>query len=204
MPNFHSQRAPVTTPVHERLAPAKSVECAGLERIGGFAFARKIPSITIAQRWVVTAQDGTARTAYRLHERPAPRAMAQLRDLIGREAPHMIPIDEIIIDETRHVWLITPYLGDWSGMLSLEEALVAKGGQLPVLEATRAITHIRAALDSSQTLGVALPNLTIDQLILCPRGTLAVELPGVAEILESPGEASTPMRWVQADRKSVV
>jgi len=112
----------------------------------------------------------------------------------------MIPIDEIIIDETRHVWLITPYLGDWSGMLSLEEALVAKGGQLPVLEATRAITHIRAALDSSQTLGVALPNLTIDQLILCPRGTLAVELPGVAEILESPGEASTPMRWVQAER----
>ncbi|MEQ9617004.1 MAG: hypothetical protein RLN60_03105 [Phycisphaerales bacterium] len=166
------------------------------ETLGPLVLTTRLDSLTIAERWAaVDRETGVASLAYRLHERPLPRALARLRGRVNDDRPHLLSIRAVHTDESRHVWLVCPYLGDASGVLTLESAMRRQGEALPAIEAAHAVAHIRAALSSLRAAKLAHPNLTLDQLIVCPRGSLHIELPGVATILDEPAhrDASTPL-----------
>ncbi|MBN4060240.1 hypothetical protein JYT11_00155 [Planctomycetaceae bacterium AH-315-I19] len=200
MPQSASHRAhrvptETTNPSHVSRALPTEYRPERLERLGGLgeiALGDRMETLTIAERWSATdGATGTARLAYRLHERPTPRALVRLRSLPGANPAHLVPVESISIDETNHAWIVCPYLGDVSGVLSLEAALGRHGGTLPILETAQAVAHIRSAFASLRGLGLTHPNLTLDQIILCPHGKLHIELAGVASILDAPAAMDT-------------
>ena len=159
---------------------------------------RRIGSLAIAERWLLVAPGVASLTGYRLHERPTPRALARLQTLIGAVHPHVVTIESVVEDESRHVWLTTPYMGHGGGdgewMTSLERLLARRGGRLPALEVTPAVDHIRTALSSIRAMRLSHPGLSLDQIVVCARGMLHVELAGVSALLESPSDVSYSTR----------
>ena len=78
----------------------------------GARLERSIGSLTIAERWTLRSEDGSTGMAYRLHERPTPRALVRLRSLAGQGLSHCVPIESVVEDDARRVWLVAPYLGE--------------------------------------------------------------------------------------------
>lgn len=155
---------------------------------------RHVGSLAIAERWLLIAPDMASRTGYRLHERPTPRALGRLRTLVGAVHPHVVTIESIVEDESRHIWLTTEYLGDAEGVTSLEALLACRGGRLPALEVAQAVDHLRTALSSIRAMRLSHGGLTLDQVVVCPRGRLHVELAGVSSLLDSPSDVSYSTR----------
>ena len=145
--------------------------------IDGRTPCRHLGSLTIADRWLLLKDRREPRIGYRFHERPTPRAIARLRAAAGVHRPHTLQTESIIEDETRHVWLVTPYIGDAGGLISLDKLAAHRGGRLPVLEVTQAVHQIHAALQSIRDARLHHPDLTFDQILICHRGMLHIELP---------------------------
>ena len=86
-------------------------------------------------------------------------------------------------------WVVTPYTGSHDGLTTLENLLEAKGGQASPYETERAVTQILEAAAYAHARGHAHGQITMDQVFVCRRGSLTIELYGLERRLRVQGPA---------------
>lgn len=117
--------------------------------------------------------------------------------------PHALKIQQFTFDITGQAWVITPYAGDADGLRTLSRHLRMKGGQCKPVEAERAVHQLLSVLaiahgggslqppapqaDGPASIARAVPchgPITMDEILVDRRGSLLIELYGLARAME--------------------
>jgi hypothetical protein len=96
---------------------------------------------------------------------------------------HVLPIEQFAVLSVDEAWAISPYLGDHDGLLLLSDLVADKGGVLPELETRRAVSQLLAAADDASRSGVSHGPLSLDEVQIDRRGSVHIELYGLAASL---------------------
>lgn len=98
-------------------------------------------------------------------------------------AAHVLPIEAFSLDLKRGGVLVTPFVGDAGGLVTLGGLLAAKNGRMPVPEVRRALTHLLEGLESIHRAGLVDGALGIERCLVDTRGRIRLELPGLGWLL---------------------
>jgi hypothetical protein len=121
--------------------------------------------------------------------------------------PHALRIQQFTFDITGQAWVITPYAGDADGLRTLTRHLRQKGGQCKPDEAERAIHQLLRVVAMAHGGGALQPPtpptgsdaaaptravpchgpITMDEILVDRRGSLLIELYGLARALDQAG-----------------
>ncbi len=137
-----------------------------------------------ARRWAaVNDAQASGHLVYTLelakHRLNARRFVAALERISRVHQQHLLPVEAYSLDDELGGCVVTPYLGDPGGVVTLEELLDAKGGRLGPLEVQRAVTQLLGGIAHAHAQGVADGNLWLDRVHVDPRGSLLIELLGL-------------------------
>jgi hypothetical protein len=123
--------------------------------------------------WVRGAED-------RPRQRRVLHALERASEL---QHPHILPIEAFSTDNRGLPWCVTPFTGDHTGILALDRLLRLKGGFLATGEAKRAIDQLLEASVFAHERGHRHGPLTMSEVHVDRRGSLSVELYGLAHLL---------------------
>ena len=129
--------------------------------------------------------------------------------------PHALRIQQFTFDITGQAWIVAPFAGDADGLRTLTRHLRQKGGQCRPDEAERAVQQLLSVLVVAHGGGVLQPPtptptpspndfetaspsravpchgpITMDEILVDRRGSLLIELYGLARALDQPGRPS--------------
>ncbi len=110
----------------------------------------------------------------------AERALADLREL---QHAHLLAIDDFGFEDEHgraRAWVASPYTGDVDGLVTLATLLKRRGGYLPPMEARTAIVQVLGAMAYAHGRGVRNGVVTLEQVQVDRRGSLALEHYGLA------------------------
>ena len=168
--------------------------------------------------------DQSSHVAYRFPVVLGEQERERVRSIVARASllaqAHILKIERFMFDPAGHPWIITPYTGDVDGLRSLGRLLRDKHGQMPPMEAERALMQIleaasfvhsqpRTAGGAGQDGAAPLTHhgaLTLEQVLVDRHGSLSIELYGLARALrcrEAGGEMLTP-EIVRDEVRSIV
>jgi hypothetical protein len=155
--------------------------------------------------------DQTSHVAYRFApmrgKAEEARLVAAVESASLLEHPHALTIEQFTFDIAGQAWVITPYPGDADGIRSLARLLREKGGQMRPVEVERAmhqLLDVVALAHGGSTLqpppsaeATPLPRvvpchgpISMDEVLIDRRGSLLIELYGLARALEQAGRPS--------------
>lgn len=117
---------------------------------------------------------------------------------------HALRIQQFTFDITGQAWIIAPFTGDADGLRTLTRHVRQKGGQCRPDEAERAVQQLLSVIAVAHGGGVLQPPvdsetasparavpchgpITMDEILVDRRGSLLIELYGLARALEQPG-----------------
>ncbi len=135
------------------------------------------------------------------------RLVAAVESASLLDHPHALRIEQFTFDMAGHGWVITPYPGDADGIRTLGRLLREKGGQMRPIEAERAMSQLLSVVAMAQGGSSLQPPmngdgsmppraapchgpLSMNQILVDRRGSLLVELYGLARALEQVGRPS--------------
>src|SRR5688572_15810792 len=100
-----------------------------------------------ARRWAaVHERETSGHLVYTMelakHRLNARRFTAALERITVLNNTHLLPVETYSLDEEWGGVIVTPYLGDPGGVVTLEELLEAKGGRIDPFEVQRGVTHL--------------------------------------------------------------
>ena len=101
--------------------------------------------------------------------------------LIGH--PHILPIEEFGLDERGHPYIVTPFTGDSTGLVTVESLMTVKGGFFSPSEARQAVVQVLEAVEAAHRTGQRHGKLSMSGILVDRRGSIAIELYGVARLL---------------------
>ena len=171
--------------------------------------------------------DQSSHVAYRFPVVLGEVEQSRVRSIVARAAllshAHILTIERFMFDPAGHPWVITPYTGDVDGLRSLGRLLRDKHGQMPPIEAMRALMQILEASGFAHTCiafgasgvprSVDAPAplthhgvLTLGQVLVDRHGSLAIELYGLARALRShePSAAALTPEIIRDEIRSIV
>jgi hypothetical protein len=148
-----------------------------------------------AQRWsAVHERETSGHLVYTLelakHRLNARRFTAALERISVLRHCHVLPIETYALDEEWGGVVVSPYLGDPGGVVTLEELVDAKGGRMDPFEVQRSATHLLEACIVAHSHGLADGNLWLDRVHVDPRGSLHIELMGLWREMWRGGEVA--------------
>jgi len=111
------------------------------------------------------------------------RFIAAVEPLARLDHSHLLPVEEYSFAADGRGWVVTPYTGSQTGLMSLTRLVADKGGQMSPSETERALTHTLEAAQAAHAVGLAHGPLTTDEVLIDRRGSASVELYGLARRL---------------------
>jgi hypothetical protein len=179
-------------------------------RIGPYLLMRQMDRGRWTDRWLaVHDREDSAHVVHRFavgageHQRFLEAAERASR----LDHPHLLPIEHFTLGTVvgGNAWVVTPYTGTQDGLLTLDGLLSAKGGRMPPPEAERALVQLLGACRYAHVLGVRHGPVSMDEVLVDRRGSVAVELYGLGRELGpvGPGVASAA-EVVRDEVRSVV
>jgi serine/threonine protein kinase len=165
-------------------------------RIGQYVLTRQLAPGILGERWLALHElDHSSHVVHRPvagRDRFEQRKfLAVLGSLTSVSNAHIIEIEEHGLDSRGQPWVVTPFTGDASGIITLEGHLRAKGGFLRPGEAREAIVQLLQASSDAHAAGVAHGPLTMNQVLVDRRGSLLIELYGLGLALSQGYDALT-------------
>lgn len=125
-----------------------------------------------------------------LHRPPIGRDRSEQRRFLsgmaaarGLSHPHMLAIEESGLDNRGHPYVVTPFTGDATGIVTVETLLRAKGGFFSLTEAKQAVVQALEATDYAHRCARAHGPISMGEVLVDRRGRVVLELYGVARIL---------------------
>lgn len=132
------------------------------------------------------------------------RLVAAVESAALIDHPHALRIQQFTFDITGQAWIITPFAGDADGLRTLTRHLRQKGGQCRPDEAERAVQQLLSVIAVAHGGGALQPPtdseaasparavpchgpITMDEILVDRRGSLLIELYGLARALDQPG-----------------
>jgi hypothetical protein len=148
-----------------------------------------------ARRWAaVHERETSGHLVYTLelakHRLNARRFTTALERIATLSHTHLLAVETYSLDEEWGGVIVTPYLGDPGGVVTLEELLDAKGGRMDPFEVQRGVTHLLEGLAEAHAQGIADGNLWLDRVHVDPRGSLRIELVGLWREMWRGGEVA--------------
>jgi serine/threonine protein kinase len=160
-------------------------------RVGNYKLLTTLRRSRCGERWL--ASDDRTDSAHVLHwitlapqREESKRAVARVDDLQRLRHPHVLAIDAAIpatLSSASGLWLVTPYTGHHAGLLTLDQLQAEKGGTMPIVEVERAMLHLLEASEYAHAQGVCHGSMEAREIQVDRRGSLVVELYGLARVL---------------------
>lgn len=184
-----------------------------VQTFGRFRLVRPLRSAAFAERWLSLHED--AHTSHVVYRFPVlTDKLAQRRFLSSAEerslakGPHLLEIQHFSFDTAGRPCLVTPYLGNHDGLVTLRSLATIKGGRLSPLETERAVVHVLQGLREGHTVAEGSPRgglhgaLTMDDLLVDRHGRVWIELYGLRRSMRGQTERSADL--AQDEIRSVV
>jgi len=137
------------------------------------------------------------------------RFVESIQNLSPVSHPHILPIEQFTLDKGGAgrggdgAWIVTPYTGNLEGLVTLSALLEDKGGQMTPGESERALIQLLEASEYAHAAGFHHGPMSIEEVLVDRRGSLAIELYGLRRLLNGPG--SVPVMEVERDEvRSIV
>jgi hypothetical protein len=156
---------------------------------GPFRFVRSLGECVVAGERVerffaIHDRDQSSHAVYRWPVRKDHAAQRRLLSAIERVAAakggHLLEIEAFALTPGGQACVVTPYVGNQDGMMTLASHLEVKGGRLAAYEAERAGLQLLQAFEDAHAAGLGHGPLGADSVLIDRRGKLWIELHGVA------------------------
>lgn len=159
-----------------------------------------LPRLPIAKRWLALHEPTqTSRMMYRFKAGDAvARCATALDGLKSFNHGHVLGIEAMAADRGGDVWVDTLYPGNQDGLVTLAGLLEAKGGRMSPHETMRALEHLLDAAGAAHEAGLCHGWLSLDEVLVDPRGRLLIELYGVPRAVAAP-ESAAPVAELRRD-----
>lgn len=167
-------------------------------RIGPYRLVRPLKPGRLGVRWLAVNDLGPE--SHVIHELPVGGDKAEQRrflnaieSLAGLDQPHILPIEQFTLSRggNGRAYVITPYTGTMDGLVTLKDLLAAKGGSMSPLEAERAVVQLLEAVRHAHERSLRHGPIGLDEILVDRRGSLWIELYGMARLLRrAPGMSS--------------
>lgn len=147
----------------------------------GVKLVAPLSALPFAKRWLALHEPTqTSRMMYLFSRgEVAERCGGAVEALAGLSHSHVLGIDAVETDTKGDLWVLTPYPGNQHGLVTLGALLEAKGGRMNPYEAARAVEHLLDAARAAHAQRMCHGWMSIDEVLVDPRGRLLVELYGV-------------------------
>ncbi len=178
------------------------------QSFGRFKLVRPLAPAAFAERWLSLHEDAhTSHVVYRFPH--LSDKLAQRRFLSAAEhraslkGSHLLEIQHFSFDAVGRPCLVTPYLGNHDGLVTVRSLAAMKGGRLSPLETERAVVHVLNGLKAAhQAGGSSHGSLTMDDLLVDRHGRVWIELYGLRRAMRGQMDASPEL--AQDEIRSVV
>lgn len=168
------------------------VDFNGKPRLGRYILMKELSPGVLGDRWLAVHELDT--TSHIVHwirsphgeDRPRQRRVIQALERASElEHPHILRIEAFALDTRGLPWAVTPFTGDRDGVQSLDRLLRLKGGYLGLSESKQAIEQMLSAAAYAHEWEHRHGELSMAEVHVDRRGSLAVELYGLSHLLAS-------------------
>lgn len=179
--------------------PAAAHTLDGKHGLLGITIVRELPSHRIARRFLARrTEDNAPLMLYRVGPWTT---LANPADFVDRtfelrhlRAENICCIKDAAVAVDRGCWLVGGYPGHTGGLTTLQDAINAReGGRLGRHEARIVIEQVLSASAAAHRVGIIHGTITLDDLLITPKGRIVVELYGLENCLQ----AGTPNRTIR-------
>ncbi len=160
-------------------------------RIGNLSLFAPLGRSRHSDRWL--ARDETTNSIVVVHWLAPAQARDSTRHLAARleqlqrvRHTHILAIDSVIpavCSSTQGFWIVTPFTGHHTGLLTLDRLLTEKGGTMPIVEAERSLLHLLEASEHAHAQGIIHGPIDAREIQVDRKGSLLVELYGLANAM---------------------
>lgn len=158
--------------------------------IAGAVVSRPLRERPLGECWLAHRRDDSVPlAAYRIARTAVPGASSgafvqAMRRLADARLPHALSILAVHAEEGGDWWVLSPYVGSYEGLLSLDMLLARKpGARLTPLETLHAAAQLLTALAAADEAGVFHGPVSLDEILVDRRGSLLIELFGVERLI---------------------
>lgn len=157
-------------------------------KLGPYILIRPLAEMAHAVRWLAYHEvNQSSHVVYRFpvcHDNSERRRFLSAVQAAGRVShPHILRIEQFAFDASGAAWVVTPYLGDVEGIISLQRLLRAKGGSMVPSEAGRAVEQLLGACHAAHGAKLYHGPIRMDDVLVDRNGSLAIELYGMSRLL---------------------
>jgi serine/threonine protein kinase len=158
-------------------------------RIGPFTLVRPLLPGPLAERWLALnepAHSAHVAHRFRMRDRAEERRLVSALEAAGALAhPHILPIEQFTLGIAGAAWVVTPFTGSHDGLVTLTRLLKDKGGRMEPIEVERVMVQLLEASEYAHSAGVQHGEISMDEIVVDRRGSLAIEHYGVRRRLTS-------------------
>lgn len=143
---------------------------------------------------------------------------ARLDQLLRLHHTHILSIETVIpgvCSSTQGFWVVAPFTGHHTGLLTLDRLLAEKGGTMPIVEVERCLLHLLEASEYANNQGVIHGPILGSEIQIDRRGSLLVELYGLSiafghqdahnpDANRSPYDALSAAEFIRDEVRSIV
>jgi hypothetical protein len=155
---------------------------------GPYRLTRELGACELAQRFLAVHE--TEQTSHLVYEM-APcferserrRVVGAIEPLLEMRHPHVLGLEHFSFVGNRP-WLVAPYPGNQKGLVTLEDLVAEKGGQMEQVEADRLLRQLLEAMEYIHGRGCGWGRVEARWMLVDRSGRAAAELVGVARRLE--------------------
>lgn len=157
-------------------------------KLGPYILMRPLAKLALAARWLAFHEvNQTSHVIYRFpvcHDNSEKRRFLSAVQAASKLVhSHVLKIEQFAFDASGGAWVVTPYIGDVEGIMSLERLLRAKGGSMVPSEAGRAIEQLLDACAAAHAAKLHHGPIRLDDVLVDRHGSLAIELYGMSRLL---------------------
>ncbi len=155
---------------------------------GPYRLTRELATCELAQRFLAVHEiEQTSHLVYELspcfERSERRRVVAAIEPLLQMNHPHVLAVEHFSFVGNRP-WLVCPYPGNQKGLVTLEDLVAEKGGQMEQVETDRLLRQLLEAMDHVHSRGAGWGDVEPRRMLVDRSGRVVVELVGVARRLE--------------------
>lgn len=156
---------------------------------GPFRFVRELGACTVAGERVerffaVHERDQSSHAVYRWPARKdhaaQRRLLAAMERISAAKAGHLLEIEAFALTPGGQACVVTPYVGNQEGLLTLAQHLEIKGGRLAAYEAERASLQLLQAIQDGHGTGLRHGPIGAESVLIDRHGKLWIEMHGMS------------------------
>ncbi|MCA9297476.1 MAG: protein kinase [Phycisphaerales bacterium] len=176
-------------------------------RLGPYRLIRPLEPGRLAERWLALHEQ--AQSSHTVHrfgicadKAEQRRFLFAVEAISELEHPHLLPIEQYSFMKDGRPWVVAPYVGNQTGIVTLRRLLEDRDGNFGPLEVQRGVTQLLDAMSWAHERGHHHGELAMDEILVDRRGSLWIEMFGMARRLDALGPANQEL--VRDEVRSVV